>query len=198
MRPHRYPSDHCPQLADLVSRPAEARKRVEPFVDMSLYDFLDAEEPRRSLPGWKGDALVETRICRRLIVPPQAGLTVGYGLDANALGDRPFSARFAVEIRDTESGETTRLLNDEVHSDQRPLARKLKVSLADRPFAAIDLCLDAQPLENPHRVAAEEAMVWMEPKIRSRTDADHGAEPHLSRAERELRERQLRTLGYVQ
>ena len=136
--------------------------------------------------------------CRQLILPPDARLRVRYGLHREALNDRPFAARFVVEIRDQESGETARVLDDEVRSDQITLARQLEVSLAGHAFANTDVCLDAQPLGKTPGVSPREAMVWMEPTIASGPSADRDAEPERTQAERDLRLRQLRTLGYIQ
>lgn len=198
MRPTRYPPDHCPQLVDLDWERPMARTRATPFLDRALYDFLISRQRKRHLPGWKGDALVESQICRQLIIPPDAILRVGYGLHREALGGHPFAARFVVEIRDEESGETTRVLDDEVDSDEFQLVRQLEVSLAGHALAVTDVCLDAQPLGKTDGVSARKAMVWLEPKIRSQRNAHLDADPKPTEAERDLREWQLRAIGYVE
>ena len=198
VRPIRYPRDHSPQLASLDWERPMARTRATPYLDRALYDFLLPSQKGRQLPGWEGQALVEPRACRQLIIPPDAILRVDYGLHREALGGRPFAARFIVEIRDKESGETTRVLDDEVRSDQIQLVRNLKVSLASHALATTDVCLDAQPLGTTDGVSPQEAMVWLEPKIRTAQPANRDAEPQPTQAERNLRERQLRMLGYIQ
>ena len=183
-RPIRYPRDHSPQLADLNWERPMARTRATPFLDKGLYDFLVPVpgQPSRKLPGWEGRALREPQSCRQLIIPPDARLRVRYGLHREALNDRPFAARFVVEIRDTESGETTRVLDDEVRSDQITLARQLKVSLAGHAFANTDVCLDAQPLGKTRGVSPRKAMVWIQPRIASQR-ANRDAEPELTKTE---------------
>jgi len=177
-----------------------ARSRATPFLDGALYDFLLPRQRNQSrrLAGWEGEALVASQVCRQLIIPPDAILRVDYGLHREALGGRPFAARFVVEIRDKESGETMRVLDDEVRSDQIQLVRTLTVSLAGHALVVTDVCLDAQPLGKPDGVSPQEAMVWLEPKIRSRPNADLDAEPELTQVERDLRMWQLRAIGYVQ
>ena len=198
MRPIRYPRDHSPQLADLDWERPIARTRAGPFLDKALYNFWLPEQPFRELPGWEGIALRDPRACRQLIIPPDARLRVRYGLHREALGDHPFAARFVVEIHDKESGETTRVLDDKVRSDQNDLARRIWVPLAGLAFATTDVCLDAQPLSSTRGVSPREAMVWMEPIIEPRPSGSQNTEPGLSQAERDLRLRQLRTLGYIQ
>ena len=198
MRPIRYPRDHSPQLADLDWERPMTRTRATPFLDKALYDFLLPLQPFRELPGWEGRALRDPQSCRHLIIPPDARLRVRYGLHREALNDRPFAARFVVEIRDQESGQTTRVLDDVVRSDQTTLTRTLEASLAGHAFANADVCLDAQSLGKTPGVSPREAMVWMEPTIASGPSADRDAEPELTQAEQDLRERQLRTLGYIQ
>jgi len=125
-------------------------------------------------------------------------MRIEYGLLRETLGDFPFAARFVAEIRDKGSGETTRVLDDQVRSVQGDLVRKLNVSLADHAFAIVDVCLDAQPLAETDKVNPLEAVFWMEPKIHSGSRTDRDTELELTQAERDLRLRQLQTIGYIQ
>jgi len=199
MRPIRYPRDHCPQLAEMDWPRPVARTRATPYLDKALYDFLLPRQPNRWLRGWERRALLAGgHACRELILPSDAVMHLEYGLQREALKDRTFAARFVVEIRDKASGETRRILDDEVHSDQDPIQRKFKASLATRAFTVVDVCLDAKPIGETHGVSPREAIIWLPPQFRSRPRAGDQLEPELTQAERVLRERQLRAIGYIQ
>ena len=175
----------------------ESRSRETPYVDRALYKFLVNEQPRRNLDGWPRLALSTFPDCRQLVIPPDAVLRLDYGLEQEYLEDRPFAARFVAELRDEKSGITTPVLDEEVRSDQEQLARTLRVSLADRAMATTQLCLDAQPVGDANGVS-ENAMVWLTPMIRRQPEIEAGVELDLTRAEKILRERQLREIGYIQ
>ncbi len=198
MRPIRYPRDHCPQLEDLDWQPSVARARTTPYLDTALYDFLLPMQPSRQLEGWDRKALKESLTCRRLIIPPDATMRLTYCLHQEAMNRSPFAARFIVDIRDTVSGEMTRVLEDEVQSKRYELPREATVSLASYAFALTEVCLDAQPLGTTEGAAPLEAMVWLEPKIESGSRAHSDAEEDFTQAEHDLRQWQLRTLGYVE
>jgi len=198
MRPNRYPRDHNPQMADLDWSPPTVRSRALPFLDKDLYNFRLSPQPFRKIPGWEGKAMKDLRNCRQLVIPPDATFRVKYGLHRQALKGQPFEARFVVELQDKESGDTTRLLDDVIRSDQDELTRDITVSLADRAFVSTELCLDAQPLGEPKGVSPEKAIVWISPQIKTRGDTDLDSESKLIQEERDLRMRQLKTLGYIQ
>ncbi len=140
----------------------------------------------------------QSRECRTLTIPPDARLSLDYDLDDQAIEGQSFAARFVVEIRDLESGEKNRLLEDEVRSDDGELLHVLNSSLAEYAYSRVDFCLDAQPLVANDLVSGDVAITWGIPAIRARSVARQGAAPTLSKEEQELRERQLRTLGYIE
>jgi hypothetical protein len=200
MRPLRYARDHCPQLARLGSDPpsAVADDRA-PFISRELYSFLLPEQGRkRWLNGSKRRLLDNTNDCRELVIPPDATVTFGYGLDDRELDDGRVEVRFAATAREIGSERTVLLLDDVVRSGAPELWREATASLQGYAHRPVELCLDAQV-----RVAARggdpaRAILWGNPKIRSpyRETPVQRAEP--SERERRLEEEQLRAIGYVQ
>ena len=200
MRSLRYPRDHCPQLARLTwSPPAAVPDERAPFIDRELYAFLVAEQGRRlSVKGSKRKVLRNTTGCRKLVIPPEATVSFGYGLDQREIGDERMQVRFAATAREVGSESTTRLLEDVVRSDSRELWRKATASLEDYAYRSIELCLDAQIGVAARGALPARAIVWGPPKVASPYREASARRREPTERERQLEEKQLRAIGYVQ
>ena len=160
--------------------------------------LLAEQGEKRWLNGSKRRLLDNTNDCRELVIPPDATVTFGYGLDDRELDDGRVEVRFAATAREIGSERTVLLLDDVVRSGAPELWREATASLQGYAHRPVELCLDAQV-----RVAARggdpaRAILWGNPKIRSpyRETPVQRAEP--SERERRLEEEQLRAIGYVQ
>jgi hypothetical protein len=200
MRALRYAPDHCPQLADLAWDPPRAvANDLVPFIDRDLYQFLLAEEVRRlSLKGSRRKVLRHPSACRELLIPPDATVTFEYGLNERKLDDGRLEVVFTATGREIGSEETLRLLEDLVRSDAPALWREATASLQDYAYRSFQLCLDARVLVAEANADPDGAIVWANPRIASPDREAPVPRRQRSKRERELEERQLRAIGYVQ
>jgi len=206
MRPIRYPDDHSPQLAKLKPPKPASRIRPVPFVDRSLFRFLNPGqvgretdwEKGRKMDGWKGKLLTELPVCRLLLMPANPTIRLAYGLDADRLDGRRVEARFTVDIADPRTGRSARIHDEVVSSDQPELIREVSLSLVNWEFSQVDVCVGARPVGEANAVPPNESILWGEPVIESLSQSRPPVLPEPDEAEREWQELQLRTIGYIQ
>jgi hypothetical protein len=200
MRALRYARDHCPQLTDLSWDPPRAAENdLVPFIDRGLYQFLLPEQARHlSIEGAQHDVLRHPRSCRKLLIPRDARVIFKYGLNERELDGRLLEVLFTATAREIGSEASLLLLEDVVRSDAPRLWRKATASLEGYPYRLVRLCLDARVLVAAPNGDPEGAIVWANPKIKSRDREVLLPRPQPSRRERELEERRLRAIGYVQ
>ena len=200
MRPERLAYDHCPQLAALP-RPVETGVRVQgdvrPFVDVDLYHFALTEDfVTRTVAGYSRRLLRTDSECRELLMPPGAALWVEFGIDEQRLRGRWLEARFRLTVDDGEGPPETildRTLNPESESPWRGRSWRL----GRFAYKQVTMCVATEvegEMENPLDMVA-----WGNPLVSSPVQRPY-EEPTetLTEQERELREQQLRALGYVQ
>jgi len=200
MRPERLPYDHCPQLAALP-RPVETEVRVQgdvrPFVDVDLYTFALTEEfAARTVAGFSRRLLRTDNECRELLIPPGAEMWVEFGIDEQRLRGRWLEARFRLTVDDGDGPPETildRTLNPESESPWRGRSWRL----GRFAYKRVTMCVATEAegeMENPLDMVA-----WGNPQVSSPVQRPY-EEPTetVTEQERELREQQLRALGYVQ
>lgn len=200
MRVERLPLDHCPQLAALPP-PQDVEVRLagdsRPFIDIDLYsfalpeDYVVREVERAERRLFRGNAG-----CRELFLPPGAQLWAEWGLDAQRLAGRPINARFRATLR-VGDGEERALLDETMTEASQPPWRGRFVPLDAPGYRWATLCVSAEAegeMEKPLELAA-----WGNPFVTSPAQRKALAvgEWAAGNRERELRERQLRALGYV-
>jgi outer membrane protein assembly factor BamB len=203
-RPLRYGWDHCPQL-ERLGRPvhqAIPSRRGRPHVDQDLHAFGIAGDTRlRVVAGKKRHILREHVRCRELVMPPDAGIDIGHGLDIELLGDRELTARFRYTLRSLDGGPTEVLLDDTVESISGQSWRDHYLPVQAPAYKRVELCIDIETGGAMDSAAARKAAVVENPLVFC------GDQPSLPQGfyggtltvkEMALRERQLRALGYIE
>jgi hypothetical protein len=203
MRPERYPRSHCPQLEQLdEATEDEIPPRLKgPHVDKDLHTFaVSREYAFRNIAGMRRQIVRKNVDCRELVIPRRAAIHLEYGFDTEKLGQSKLSATFRFTMRPLEGGEPTLLHEATVASDGEPLWRAHWMQLRFPAYRRVEMCLDisAEGDVAPERV--REIAVVQNPRIYCRfnpTLAKEFRDRELTQQEKDLRERQLRVLGYV-
>jgi Arylsulfotransferase (ASST) len=204
MRLERYPYDHCPQL-ERLGRPGErpvAPQRKRSYIDEELHFFaVSGEYSSRPVAGERRQLVRDPNSCRELVIPAQAALAVGYGVDVKAPGAAVVEADFTITVTRLDTGVRRVLVEETVRgSDAEPWHQRW-FPLPGLDFTRVELCLElATPGGNgssSERPAAviENPRVWAgdRPKL-----PRQWTEEQLSEQEQRLREEQLRAIGYIQ
>ena len=200
MRPERLTYDHCPQLAALA-HPEETGVLVEgdtrPYVDIDLYRFALTEEfTTRNLAGFSRRVLRGLDECRELLMPPGAEMWLEFGIDEARLEGRWLEARFRLTVqREGEAPETA--LDRTLNPDSESPWRGRWIRLGRFSYQRVQMCVATEvvgEMDNP-----EDMVAWGNPLIRSRIHHpyDERKQARVSEREQELREQQLKALGYV-
>ncbi len=198
MRLERLPSDHCPQLAALAPPDEGARRRRarRPFVDTGLYRFdFPFETEDRVVDGKKRKLLKSNRGCRKLLIPPQASMGSGFGIDGERLRDRHVRARFTMTI--AGDGEPELIVDETLDSGAEELWMRQRISLGAYAYEHVEMCI-ATEIEREEGGLFELAL-WANPVIKSKSLSPPRLRPvnKITEQERRLREQQLKVLGYV-
>jgi len=200
IRPERLPYDHCPQLAALP-RPVETEVRVQgdlrPFVDVDLYRFALTEEfVNRTIAGYSRRLLRTDNECREVLMPPGATVWVEFGIDEQRLQGRWLEARFRLTV-DDGSGPPETILDRTLTPESKSPWRGRDVRLGRFAYKWVTMCVATEAdgeMENPLEMVA-----WGNPLISSPVQRPFEELTEIvTEQERELREQQLRALGYVQ
>ena len=198
MRLERLPFDHCPQLAALSRSEfsPRAHQPEDPFVDTGLYRFdLNFDVDARIVNGKKLKVLRSNHECRRLLIPPQASVRVTFGIDGEKLDGRDVRARFTMTI--TDDASATVIVNKTLDSGTGRLWIRQNLPLADFAFQNVEMCITTE-IDSPAENLAELAF-WANPIVHSKSQhpARLSAENRITKQERELRNQQLKALGYI-
>lgn len=200
MRVERLPYDHCPQLAGL-GPPDEIEVRLQgdkrPYVDIDLYRFALTEEfMTRTLAGHSRRLLRTDNACRELLIPPRPIMWTEFGIDEERLRGKWVEARFRITIDDGVRPTET-ILDTTLNPESVSPWRGRNLALGKYTYKTVTMCLSTEAegeMDDPYQVVA-----WANPLIRSR--AQHPeverSEEKITDQERELREKQLKALGYV-
>jgi len=198
MRLERLSYDHCPQLAELsVADPIEVRPIDDrPFVDIDLYKLgLVNDTERRDVGGRERRVMSWNTGCRELVIPPDATLKVGFGIDETKLGRRSVTGRFRLTIASGGPPET--LLDVMMDSASDNLWQRKTFPVDELAYQSVEMCL-ATDAEGEAE-APVELFLWGVPVISSSTQrpALKAREDRITDQERKLRDQQLEALGYV-
>lgn len=198
MRIERLPYDHCPQLAGLRREPETAVSRGAelPYIDAELYAFALAEERiSRDVNGKKRQLVLKYDICRELLIPPKAWLSVEYGLDEERLRWGELSARFRLVLK--SNGSSLTMVDDTVKSSAEELWRRRLVHIGRMSFQRVEMCLSVAT--EGGFLGERQAVVWGVPRIRSKAQHPTAERPsrRVTAEEEKVRRQQLEALGYV-
>jgi hypothetical protein len=203
MRPERYASDHCPQLAALAQPGGDPipSRLGHRFVDRELRSFaVSGEYTVKHVEGIKRQIVRSGIECRQQIIPPGAIINLNYGLDRERLGQAEVSARFRFTLRSPGGARTEVIHEDVVGSDAERTWRGTWIRLKWRPYQSVDLCLDIEVEGGVTPTRARKIAVIDNPRIHT-TDTPRLPADLLNRKlteqERTLQEKQLKALGYV-
>lgn len=204
MRVERLAFDHCPQFAGIKKFEAieVPLVRTFPFIDLEVYAFTIPEEQESlTLHGRDWWVIPENNGCRELWLPSNAAITFDYGLNHELLGGEDITAHFTATMTSRENGVARVLLDDTVASTSDNLWRWHKESLAGLDFHKVDLCIATDYDGSVAKQDADDMIVWVKPRIRSRdvrTYRDGRPAVPMTDQEQQLKEQQLKALGYVQ
>jgi hypothetical protein len=203
MRPERYQRDHCPQLARLEAAPEVdiGPRLVRPHVDKDLHTFaVSWEYTLREIAGTRRQIVRRDVDCRELVIPRGASIHFEYGFDTERLGEAELTADFRFTMRPVDGDETKLLHQDTMASTDTSLWRAHWSPVPFRGYRRVEMCLDIEGDGGfpPDRV--RDVAVVDNPRIYSRFNPSLSREfrdRELTQQEKDLRERQLRALGYV-
>lgn len=205
-RSQRVPYDYSPQFATLP-RPVE--KPVyptpdQPYIDKNLYEFaLMYEYSERRIEGNRKKILLKNDMCRRLLIPPEATLTVAYGLDFGGKFDKydlDPSAIFRITLQAPGSSEKV-ILQDTLNAHYDPAWIKRQYPLHDYAYQYINLCLEAKNSDTSHEPHDDSFALWETPTIISASSSSLDISRwnrRLMKHTGEIEKQQLRALGYVE
>jgi len=198
-RAERYAYDHCPQLSALP-RPPEIEVRPErggAYVDNDLFNFEPGNRFDRPLVRGKHRQLLPwDDVCRELLIPRGARLSVDFGILEEDLGGESLQARFRVTIA-AEDGATETLVDETIDSDAGDTWRRHESRLHGYAYKNVSMCYSievdgsmADPLQE---------VAWAYPKIESlwQKPSREVALSKLSAEELAFRKLQLEAIGYV-
>jgi hypothetical protein len=199
MRLLRLAPDHCPQLAAIVPQAVHevAADSSRPFVDDDLFGFaLPEEVERRKVADHERKVVPENQGCRKILVPPDAILRVEYGIDRDLEWPEWLEGRFELWVRG--GGENRKLVDANLGGSVDSWYRsRTPISLADLAYRKVEMCVEASVVEGDQD--AVDQLVWGNPVIESTSQLTRGqpAAKPITEQERQLQERQLKALGYV-
>ncbi|MDX1500768.1 MAG: arylsulfotransferase family protein [Thermoanaerobaculia bacterium] len=206
VRPHRYPWDHCPQLAARTPpRPVPVTPpRGYRYVDKRVYQFTPRGGLREVvIDGRRRTFLAANDDCRRLLLPADAVATVRYGLaKRNALraGHADLVVRFALRLQPEGSDRPIELFADTVDLTGGTW-RGWNLDLAEHSLRWVELCVATEILSPSPGGDAGSFAFWEVPYIQPGGAAVESEQPDslqpLTPEELAARQQHLRTLGYV-
>ncbi len=199
MRLLRLAPDHCPQLAAVA--PQDAHEVVadpaRPFVDDDLFGFaLPEEVERREVADHERKVVPENQGCREIVVPPDAMLRVEYGIDRDLEWPEWLEGRFELWIRG--GGTDLKLVDANLGGSADVWYRsRSPIDLSDFAYRRMRMCISAEVVDGDQDAA--DLLVWGNPVIESSSQLSRGprAPRTMTDQERQLQERQLKALGYV-
>jgi hypothetical protein len=204
MRVHRYPADHCPQLAALgpLDSSPVVREDRQPWVDLELGRYAISNEFRaKILYGKRRQVLSEPEGCREAFLPNDPEMQVAYGFDRDKLDGTLLTAGFKVSIRDLDGGDIRILVDDTLDSTEETLYRDRRIELTGLDSQRVEICVDVWSEKSNEEDGLHRSVFLTNPTTSSRKRAQltgKWKKERRSLREQTLEERQLRALGYVQ
>jgi hypothetical protein len=207
LRPARYPPDYCPQFEALTAYPHEpvSAEPDSPFVDRGLWVFaFRPHVVRREIHGARRTVLKKERGCRVLVVPGDGRLHVAYGLDDPRLseaGRTDVTIQFKVVMSVLGSADSLVLISDAVGSHDEATWRERVLPMSEYAYQSVSVCLEAESSPAPGRRAdAARFALWENPRIVPRRWHQRPARrprDEATRRERDIAQRRLKALGYI-
>ena len=181
--------------------PSEKIKVKEPggerWLDEDLYQFdLPEEVDERTVAGKMRKVLLENKGCRKLQIPGETSLRVEYGIDRIDPERKWLEGRFRVTIRAEETKTT--LFETTLGSGNDAWSRGSFIPLDQYAGQTVELCLSARVVNGDPEESG--LLVWARPSIqqRSRLEDNEARRARTTEREQQLRELQLKALGYAE
>ena len=199
MRLLRLALDHCPQLAAIEPQDAQdvVADVTRPYVDDDLFGFaLPEEVERRKVSDHERKIVPENQGCREILVPPDAILRIEYGIDRDLEWPEWLEGRFQLWIRG--GGADRKLVDANLGASVDAWYRSpTPISLEDLAYRKVQMCISAEVVDGDRD--AVDHLVWGNPVIESTSQRPRDSRPvkAMTEQERQLQERQLKALGYV-
>jgi hypothetical protein len=200
MRVERLPYDYCPQLEALTPADENEVRRTSkhPFVDASLYQFDSLDDTdNRVIAGRDRAVLRSMNTCRELLIPSDATVRAGFGIDEERLAGRAVEARFTLTI-DDHQGRAQTLLDVTIDGSSRELWQTHRVSIDAYSLTRVELCVATSAAGD--MVDPMDVVAWANPVVESAAERKRrrGERRRVSEQEKRLREQNLKALGYVE
>ncbi len=208
MRVTRYAPDYCPQLAALGAPsgdPVVSKQKGGPYIDSALYDFkLSADVHKVMVGEKKREVLASGNVCHDVQLPgkPAVVLSMGFAVPAGG-ASTAMEGAIKVTVK-PQSGAPEVLYEKAVTMAEdgqwvRDRARIPK-TLA---YRKVQLCVESTAADVASRDAVRPGLVVGAPKIVSgfRTSAKNlpnVRDKGTQKSERDLQQRQLEALGYIE
>lgn len=197
VRPHRYPWQHCPQLAELERHEPTpvAASPASRHIDTDAYRFARrGSRQDRLILGEQRSVLKSSRDCRQLLLPGRPRIGLAYGVDRGGSdsSDLPTAAvSFTVDLTTQTTAAAIALFSDTIPAGESDW-RQASLEVADHAFETVELCVEvssdsgfwAQPI-----VIDENRVTWQE--------TERSVSDDLTPDELQVRRDHLRTLGYI-
>ncbi len=204
MRVARYPADHCRQLEALgpMDTSPVVRSDRHPWVDIELGQFSFRNDYRvETLYGLVREVLHEPHGCRELLLPVDPVVQTAYGFDESALDGAPAEASFRLTVRPLDGGKTRTVIDETIGSSSEEVFRDRYVAVPGLGLQRVELCVEAGVDGSDVSLPLHRSVVMTNPRCSSRKRAmltRKWKEWRIGLQEQDLRERQLRAIGYVQ
>ncbi|MCP4200857.1 MAG: hypothetical protein GY769_02855 [bacterium] len=205
-RPSRIAYDHCPEL---VARAKPDPRPVRPRADYRHVDPRTYVYARKGaiaevrIDGAERRALREKNSCRKVLVPAEAEVLLGYGINrrgARGAGHANYSARFRLTLSGTDP-PTEEVLVDETLDMTRSNWEERAVGLDEQAFRWVDLCLSIERVGATTEAEPTKFAFWTNPVILPRGQQQGSAPADqptlLTPEEAEVQRQHLKALGYV-
>ncbi len=205
-RPSRYARDHCPELAALP------RPDGPPVRPPSGYRFVDRDSYRFARPEHQGEVQingVKRRVverdhwCARVVIPGDARVELGYGVDRARFeksGLGAYRATFSLVLRRPDSERRAVVFEETVGADEAGW-RERTVGLGALAYELVEMCLELVEDELGERQRPGPLAFWGTPGIEAGGDRDAKGEDEsrddLTAEELEVQMEHLRAMGYV-
>jgi hypothetical protein len=208
MRVNRYAPDYCPQLAAMgppSGGPVTSKETGGPFIDSALYDFKLAEGVRRVMVGVKKrDVLTSGKVCHDVQLPgkPSIVLDIGFVMPA---GDTPPAMDGTVKVTVAPEGGAAEVVLEKDVSPAEDGGWLRERARIPKPMAyqKVEICVESSSPDITSREDLRPGLVVGAPKIISGFRSSAKNLPSVrdkgtQRAERDLQQRQLEALGYIE
>lgn len=208
-RPWRYAYDYCPQMKNLGERgevpvvPAPGYRHI----DRMTYRYSrERDRQKVDLDGQSRTVLRSSASCRELTLPAEARIQLTFGVDPEALhqaGHGNYQANFVARLRTRNDSREQRSMNFMIDVGGRSW-QTVRWQVDDLAFVEVELCLESPTIIDGGEELAPSSAFWGVPRISGISDrrlrkASSKEDPleQLTQEELEVRQKHLKTLGYI-